>query len=161
MARKKRKPTLQQYSARLSPEQIAAGMNAAMRNAKRLYADAELLLQAGRFPTACSIAVLSIEEAGKVAILRRLSLARDDQKAKEIWREYRDHQAKNLMWIVRELASNGAKTIEELRVIVDPIANTPPSSTQSSSLVSIRTAAEMRTGQTQRRSLTRSSRMRS
>jgi len=95
-------------------------MNAAARNAKRLYDDAALLMEAGRFPTACSIAVLSIEESGKVAILRRLALAKDDTQAKKLWREYRDHRSKNMMWIVAELAAKGARTIEDLRVIVDP-----------------------------------------
>jgi AbiV family abortive infection protein len=36
--------------------------------------DARLLLEAGRCPTAASVAALAIEEAGKPAILRTLAL---------------------------------------------------------------------------------------
>ena len=111
---------LKQYSGRLSAEQIVAGINAAARNARRLYEDAELLLNQGRYPTACALAALSIEESGKAAILRRLSIAKTDQRAKEIWREYRNHRSKNVMWILPDLAVRGARTIEDMRVIVDP-----------------------------------------
>ena len=45
-------------------------MNAARRNARRLAEDAKLLLEAGRYPTATALAVLSIEESGKMSILR-------------------------------------------------------------------------------------------
>ena len=38
-----------------------------LRNAERLLSDAELLLAAERFPTATSLAVLSMEELGKIA----------------------------------------------------------------------------------------------
>jgi AbiV family abortive infection protein len=55
-------------------------MTAASENAARLAQDAILLLDAGCLPTACSLAVLSIEESGKVSILRAMSLARDDNE---------------------------------------------------------------------------------
>jgi len=49
-------------------------MNAATRNARRLAADARLLLDAGRLPTAAALATLSIEETGKVSILREIAV---------------------------------------------------------------------------------------
>src|SRR5713101_6953648 len=64
-------PRFDQFGGRLSASQIAAGMNAAEDNAARLLADAQLLLNAGRYPTAASVAILCIEEAAKVSILRR------------------------------------------------------------------------------------------
>ena len=55
------KKKLNAYRGRLSAAQVAAGMNAAAKNASRLAKDAAMLLDAGSFPTAASIAVLSIE----------------------------------------------------------------------------------------------------
>src|SRR5262245_14331298 len=62
-----------QYRGPLSAQQIADGMNGAARNAKRLLEDAITLIKAGRFPTACSVAILSIEESGKLPVLRALA----------------------------------------------------------------------------------------
>jgi len=94
-------------------------MNAAAANSKRLLADAELLFQNGRFPTAFSIAVLSIEEAGKPSILRGLSIAPTEKELNAAWRDYRTHTAKNYAWIIVDLARNGARTINDLRPMFD------------------------------------------
>jgi hypothetical protein len=51
---------LDQYKGKLSASQIAEGMNAAIRNSKRLAEDAELLLKEKRFSSATSLAILSI-----------------------------------------------------------------------------------------------------
>ncbi len=48
------KRKLDSYKGKLTPQQIADGMNAALENAKRLVEDAKTLLNAGRFPTAAS-----------------------------------------------------------------------------------------------------------
>ena len=69
------KQKLSQYRGKLSPAQIADGMNAAIRNARRLSDDARTLFDLERYPTAASIAVLSIEESGKVSILRLITAA--------------------------------------------------------------------------------------
>ncbi|PDT50911.1 MULTISPECIES: AbiV family abortive infection protein [Sinorhizobium] len=79
----------EQYKGRSSAAEIAYGMNAAARNAKRLIHDAELLFENGRYPTALSIAILAIEEAGKISILRGLSVAPDDKTLIAAWRDYR------------------------------------------------------------------------
>ncbi|MGM0985309.1 MAG: AbiV family abortive infection protein, partial [Pseudomonadota bacterium] len=47
-----------------------------------------------------SLATLSIEESGKVSILRAMSLARDEKELKEEWRRYRSHTNKNVQWIL-------------------------------------------------------------
>src|SRR5260221_5909890 len=78
---KKQKP-LTQFVGALAPQQVADGMNAAGRNAKRLYEDAELLFNASRFASACALAVLSIEEAGKVSVLRGISTASGEKELK-------------------------------------------------------------------------------
>jgi AbiV family abortive infection protein len=82
---------LTQFTGRISPQQAADGMNAAERNARRLFEDAQRLFEAGRFATAASLAILSIEESGKVSILREIVLARTEDEAREGWRQYRRH----------------------------------------------------------------------
>lgn len=114
-----------QYRGHLSAGDIAAGMNAARRNAARLLEDAKLLLDAGRIPTACSVAILAIEEAGKVSIFRELATVGDDKQLKETWRRYRNHRAKNVMWIIGELAKDGARTLEDMRPIQDDSSDHP------------------------------------
>ena len=57
------KTKLSQYRGRLTPAQVADGMNAAIRNALRLADDAHALFDLERHPTAVSIAVLSIEDS--------------------------------------------------------------------------------------------------
>src|ERR1700712_243598 len=91
------------YAGPLSAGEIAAGMNAALRNARRLLYDAQLLFAAHRFPSACSLAILSIEESGKLPVLREIGVARDADEAKGAWKRYRTHQAKNVAWIIRDL----------------------------------------------------------
>jgi AbiV family abortive infection protein len=113
------------YSGRLSPQQAADGMNAAESNAYRLLEDARRLFEAKRFPTAASLAILSIEESGKVSVLREIVLARSDGEAKEAWRGYRSHTKKNVTWILPELVAKGARTLEDLRPLMDSDAEHP------------------------------------
>lgn len=106
------KRRLNQYSAQLEPDELAAGINAAQQNAGRLAEDASQLLAAGRFPTAAALSVLAIEEAGKVSVLRSLALARDQKETIGAWREYRSHTKKNVSWILPQLAADGARRLE-------------------------------------------------
>jgi len=94
----------------------AEGIALARKNAARLIADAELLLQSDRRASASALAILAIEELGKVQIIKRIALHSDDPKQlKEAWKEYRSHRAKNVMWILPKLASEGATTMMQLR----------------------------------------------
>ena len=68
---------LPQYRDALSLEQIAEGMNRALANASRLADDAQALFDQRRIPSAIALSILSIEESGKVSILRQISLADD------------------------------------------------------------------------------------
>jgi len=115
---------LDPYRGRLTIEQVAAGMNAATANARRLAHDARLLLDNKRWPTAASVAALSIEESGKVVILRRFLTANDDE-LKRLWKEYRTHAKKNINWILPELVAKGARHLEDFRSIVDSASNHP------------------------------------
>jgi AbiV family abortive infection protein len=114
-----------QYRGPLSPQQVADGMNAAVRNAKRLLADAQTLYDLKRFPSACSLAILSIEESGKLSILRGIVGATDEETLKSKWRDYRSHQTKNAHWIIAELVTKGARTLDELAPMFDESSDHP------------------------------------
>jgi AbiV family abortive infection protein len=94
---------LDEYRGRLSAKLIADGINAARRNAFRLVSDAKVLMAGQRYPTAASLAVLAIEEAGKVPILRALPFARSEEDVQAVWRDYHSHRAKNGAWVVFDL----------------------------------------------------------
>jgi len=100
-------------------------MNAAATNARRILEDAERLLAAGRFPTVVSLAALSIEEAGKVSILRELALAKTDAEAAESWKRYRSHTRKNTAWLLPQLAAAGARKLDEFSSLFDESAEHP------------------------------------
>jgi AbiV family abortive infection protein len=119
------KKKLNQYKGPLDPSQIAAGINAAKRNAKRLYEDAKNLLDCKRYPSAASLAVLSIEESGKVYILRAFSVARDEKERNETWREYRSHTKKNVSWILPQLVAKGARKLDDFKPIFDEGSDHP------------------------------------
>lgn len=119
------KKTLDAFRGALTAAQVAEGIRAASSNAARLAQDAKLLLEAGSFPTAASIAILAIEEAGKVSILRSLALARSDTEVSASWKEYRSHTRKNVAWLLPQLASQGAKRLEDLRPLFEESAEHP------------------------------------
>ena len=110
---------LQQYKRRLTPAQAAEGIQVAMQNAKSLLADAELLLENERWPRACALAILAIEEAGKPEIIRGVLLARSDEELKPEWQTYRSHIKKNVAWILPRLVSEGARFLEDFRPLFD------------------------------------------
>ena len=116
------KNKLSQYNGELSAAQIAHGMNAARRNARRLADDAKLLLDAGRYPTAASIAALSIEESGKMSVLRLLAFVPNEEVRRRAWKDYRSHRSKNSTWILPELVAKGARDLDSLRLATDSSA---------------------------------------
>ena len=116
------KDKLSRYNGELSAAQIAHGMNAACRNARRLADDAKLLLDAGRYPTAASIAVLSIEESGKKSVLRGLAFAPNKEAQRSAWIGYRSHRSKNAAWILPDLVAKGARDLDSLRPATDASA---------------------------------------
>ena len=115
------KKRLAQYGGELDAEQIAEGINAAQRNARRLADDAKLLLNEGRYPTAASLAALSIEESGKRSVLRGLAFAPSEEILKA-WKDYRSHRSKNAAWILPSLVADGARDLDSLRLATDSSA---------------------------------------
>lgn len=120
-----RKQKLDQYRGPLSPVQIADGMNAAIDNAARLARDAKILLKSHSYPSAASLAILSIEESGKVIVLRGLALARNEAEQTDSWREYRSHTSKNIMWLFPQMVAEGARKLDDFRKIIDPSSDHP------------------------------------
>src|SRR5882672_9456339 len=109
---------LPQYKGRLSAAEATQGINCAQKNALRLVEDAELLLGHKRYPSALALAILAIEEAGKVSILRAVVLARSDDEAKADWKEYRSHTSKNRLWPILEYGLKGARKLDDFAALV-------------------------------------------
>ena len=112
----------QEHRGPLTPAAAATGMNAAIRNAQRLAEDAAFLLEAKRYPTAAALAALSIEESGKVSILRHLAGITDAKAIEQEWRRYRDHRSKNGAWIVPSLVRDGARRLHEFAETINRAA---------------------------------------
>jgi AbiV family abortive infection protein len=112
------------FRGTLTLAQVTRGMNGASENAERLYTDAAAMLAGKRWATAASLAVLSIEESGKIVILRRFITA-TPVEIRVLWKEYRSHTKKNLNWIFPDLVQAGARTLEQFRPIVNPDSNHP------------------------------------
>ena len=112
--------TITPYRGKLSAGQVAAGMNAATGNAERLMKDAEILFEAKRYPSAAALAVLAIEETGKLPILRALAVARSDNSIKDGWKSYRSHQAKNVLWLLPLYALSGVRTLDGFSPLFRP-----------------------------------------
>jgi AbiV family abortive infection protein len=112
--------SMDQYRGALSITEAVQGMNAARRNAKRLAEDARLLLEAGRYPSAASLAILSIEESGKEPILRGLARNTDPAVIKSKWQAYRNHRTKNVIWVFPKLADIGVETFAGFSPFVNP-----------------------------------------
>lgn len=105
---------IKQYTGRLTPSQIAEGCNLATKNAKRLVNDAKILLDAERFGSAASLAILSIEESGKHGLLRLIAMAEDDKELKEAWKYYRTHARKNRLLALPLAVKEGAKSFWDI-----------------------------------------------
>lgn len=113
------------FQDRLAPAKIAEGINAAERNAKRLAEDARFLFEANRFATAAAVAILSIEEAGKSAVLRGMSVAKTDEDVKKAWKEFRSHTRKNVLWILNDMVRSGARKLDDFGPLFDPESDHP------------------------------------
>lgn len=114
-----KKGPLDHYRGRLFPADIAEGINAAWANAHRLATDARYLLSLKRYPSAAALAILAIEEAGKVPILRSLPFAGSEDAVRDVWRDYRDHRAKNGVWLVFDLLQKTGGRFDDVSSAAD------------------------------------------
>jgi AbiV family abortive infection protein len=86
-------------SGRLSREEGLAAARAAAAAARGLYEDAVLLYVNGRRARAAALAILALEEVGKLWVLDTIVDAPDEASLRQAWAEYRAHRpkvAKNL-----------------------------------------------------------------
>lgn len=104
---------LDPYHGVLNPFQIADGINAVKANGARLFKDAKTLYDGKRYPTASSLAILAIEEFGKVPILRRMALATSPDEWKTCWIDFSNHLTKAQGWTVPFLVKTSAETTDE------------------------------------------------
>ena len=116
---------LKPYRGKLSIEQIVDGMNAAVRNARRLADDAKKLLDWSSFPSAAALAILSIEESGKVSVLRLMSIASDERGLRSRWKDYTSHRKKNSTWILPALIEKGDLNLNVIAGVISPKARHP------------------------------------
>lgn len=110
---------LSPFRGTLTANEVADGINAALRNAKRLAADAKILLDAKRYPSAASMAALSVEESEKVSTLCAMCLSRSKGELLGAWKDYRTHHPKNTAWILSELVQKGARHLSEFKDATD------------------------------------------
>jgi AbiV family abortive infection protein len=113
------------YAGKLSSTQIANGINAAFANVNRLAEDAILLLEAGRYPTAASLAILAIEEYGKAGILREIARTDEADKLKALWKDYRNHTKKNIIWTIPGLLARGENFCDVAAQVFDKSSDYP------------------------------------
>jgi AbiV family abortive infection protein len=116
---------LSQFRGTLTAEQIAEGMNRALQNASRLAQDAATLFASARLPSSTALSILSIEESGKVALLRQMAISGDQKEWQTNWKAYRSHTKKNLLWILGDLVRQGKTTLEDLNLVADPKSEHP------------------------------------
>jgi AbiV family abortive infection protein len=64
---------------------------------------------------------LSIEESGKLPILREVACMKDKKgPLKDAWQRYSDHRQKNAAWLAIQLMMSGAKTLGDIQQTFDP-----------------------------------------
>jgi AbiV family abortive infection protein len=91
----------------LSLEEISRGIIFCLDNATTLLYDAEILLKAGRYARSLSLILTAFQEAGKVAILQRMTVLPPDQpeKWKKLWKHFVDHREKDFLGYSVKLSS--------------------------------------------------------
>ena len=114
-----------QYFGKLDPEKAAEGINLAIENSQRLLKDAEILFEHERYSSSVALAILSIEESGKVPIIKGVLLEEDDKQRAKEWKSFRNHLQKNNQWILPELVSKGSNTLDELKKMFSEEAKHP------------------------------------
>ncbi len=87
----------ERYSRHLSLEQISIGISSCIDNALNIFGDAMILHRHKRYPRALALLLTSIQEAGKVSLLRQMSLlsSKDQKEWSRLWKRFRDHKTKD------------------------------------------------------------------
>jgi len=115
---------LAQYTETLTPHQAAEGIRVARHNAKSLLEDANLLYKHDRWPRSAALSILSIEEEGKVPLIRGLLLSKSLEDLRKAWKAYRSHTKKNVLAAFTNYIRDNPK-LEDFRPIYDPKSDFP------------------------------------
>lgn len=54
-----------------------------------------------------------------------MAIAEDEKEWLQLWKAYRSHTKKNTLWIFGQLVQKGARSLDELRLLVDPESDHP------------------------------------
>jgi len=100
------------YKGALTPISASNGIVSAKENAKRLLEDAEVFFGKERYPSACALACLAIEEMSKPAIIRKILLASSSEELCRGWKLFTSHHNKAAPWIVPHLIAKNPETYE-------------------------------------------------
>lgn len=119
------KKVLKQYSGPLTTAQASTGIQAALENARSLLSDAELLLSNERWPRAAALAILAVEEAGKIPLIRAILMDAKGDELSGSWKAYRTHTKKNTLSILPELVAKGARRLDDFKSLYDETSEHP------------------------------------
>lgn len=107
----------------LNSDLAAELCNSIKENALSLKNDSELLLDKGSKHAASALAILAIEELGKMDLVRQIFMCREDEKELvKKWRGFRDHRSKNVLWTMYFLKKNNA-TMEDVKKTMNSKSN--------------------------------------
>jgi AbiV family abortive infection protein len=94
-------------------EEVALGMHFSFVNAQQLYQEANLLREQNHRARAISLAILCLEELGRIPVLlNAVRIGRDDKDMwKRFWKRMRSHKFKMGLWSVygKGLERNGSE----------------------------------------------------
>ena len=83
------------------------------------------MFERGRYPSAAGLAILSIEESGKLRVLRDLALIKNEEELLAVWRDYRQHTRKNQHWLLVDGMIRGASRLRDFLHLFDSQADHP------------------------------------
>ncbi|GAA0527908.1 AbiV family abortive infection protein [Chitinophaga japonensis] len=109
---------IETYSGVVTPEMAEIGIKLSIENAFSLLSESRLLLNNSYYPRAIALAILAIEEKGKIEMIKQLLLYK--QKVASAWQNFRDHKHKNANWKFPLLKEKGINNIELLSKVTDP-----------------------------------------
>ncbi|MGN6381394.1 MAG: AbiV family abortive infection protein [Dyella sp.] len=100
-------------------------MQHAVSNGLRLLEDARILRAGGRYPSATALALLAIEEFGKVSAIRAVFIAQNAEELRSSWRNFRSHKAKNVMWPASEMDWSKSEVLRNVFSLSNPKSPLP------------------------------------
>ena len=113
------------YKGKINSAEAALGMRHAASNGARLLEDAQSLFAAGRFPSATALAILAIEEFGKIGQIRSIFISDNAAALKSSWRAFRSHTAKNVLWTASNMDWSRSEFLGNVFALSSPASAHP------------------------------------